>query len=227
MSFAAASFWRFASGAALAVAAAVAHAQPSEPNRTYNDRDAIIVAENFGYCTSFAYPALTREVLDTPLSHDAVFEMRALPERCVQDLDNWGGEVQRFTFPYPTFHAVLALGVLQHEEGPAVDLSSAPLLEPIPNSTPVDPHWLIMQRLGACLARSHPAEVLALVRARYQSSEERRARAALAPLIGQCIEPGATLRINTVELRWSVGLAYYRLRAALARSAPAAQQGTP
>ena len=42
----------------LALVSAPAFAQPSQPNRNYNDHDAISVAENVGYCLAFQTPAL-------------------------------------------------------------------------------------------------------------------------------------------------------------------------
>ena len=187
-------------------------------------------AQRYVACVAQKHPATVRALLQASDRATAERPYRSLSgdDRCLSIVfDDQNYRAQDVVFPIDVLRGKLAEQSLLTAAPQVLALSALPLeqkryIRPWFAATGRDPS---VDEMGACIADTDPAGILALVRSSTGGPDEDRAVANLKPSLGKCLSANTRLQAGRPALRAALAEALYQRMTNPALSAPA--QETP
>ena len=188
-------------------------------------KDQAVGAKRIAECVYNKKGTLSRQTLLASNAETANAAMSRLmgEVRCFgEDASNDLVETRIVQIPPPIMRGMLAEAALDRSE------SQAKALQPLPIQQIYQRDWyaitgrhLTVDEMGACIADTNPAGVLALVNTVPVSKEEAAAFTALRPNLGACLRAGTKLQASQQALRAALADALFqRLNAPASAPAP-------
>jgi hypothetical protein len=185
-------------------------------------------AQRYVACVAQKHPETVRELLQAPTraAADRPYRSLADDERCFgivfRDQQYRPEDV---AFPMDVLRGRLAEQALLAS---AAEVFALPAL-PVAQKRYIRPWFAatgrnsVVDEMGACIADTDPANVLALVRTSPDSAEENQALGALSPSLGKCLSAGTRLQAGRPALRAALAEALYQRMINPALSTPPTQ----
>ena len=172
-------------------------------------------AERYLECIAQKHPAAVRELLEASSREAANGPYRSLTDddRCVGIVfRNQQYEPQDLMLPIDVLRGKLAERALRASTSQVAALTALPFeqkryVRPWFASTGRDPS---VDEMGACIADTDPANILALVRTDPDTSAENQALGAISPVLGRCLSAGTRLEASHRSLRAALAEALYQ-----------------
>ena len=191
-------------------------------------KDQAVGAKRIAECVYNKKGTLSRQALLAPnlQTEDAAMSRLKGEVRCFgEDASNDLVAMRIVNLPDDILRGMLAEAAISRSDG------QAKALQPLPIQQVYQRNWyaitgrhITVDEMGACIADTNPAGIVALINTTPVSKEEAAAFTALRPNLGNCLRAGTKLQASQQALRAALADALFqRLNAPAPASAPAVE----